>query len=228
MKKQSIHSGHRRRVREKFIASDFEHFNDHEILELMLFYTIPMRDTNPIAHELLNHFGSISAVFDASYEELRQFGLPEKSAVLMNSIPVICHNYMKDRNFNLRKRYDENQLKTRLIAYSLKKQKPVHIYAFFDAMETELFFGTLPYTEGERIVENLCNLAMKYNAATMILCTSTTSGIAYPTPEDMGLFSMISDSLNGIHIHIKEWYIVSGTRIENLSDHSDFKHMFAE
>ena len=56
----SIHSGHRSRVKTEFLARGMEGWSDHRALELLLFYAIPRSDTNPIAHRLLDHFGSLS------------------------------------------------------------------------------------------------------------------------------------------------------------------------
>ena len=57
-----MHEGHRDRVRKRFREEGLDHFSDVQALELLLFYVIPRGDTNPIAHELLSHFGSISQV----------------------------------------------------------------------------------------------------------------------------------------------------------------------
>ena len=63
---QSIHTGHRQRMKERFLSEGLDHFTDIQVLELILFYCIPQKDTNPIAHALLNHFGSLSQVLEAS------------------------------------------------------------------------------------------------------------------------------------------------------------------
>jgi len=57
---ENIHKGHRKRIKQKFIDSGFSGFNNHEILELLLFYSRPRVDTNEIAHRLINNFGSFS------------------------------------------------------------------------------------------------------------------------------------------------------------------------
>ena len=63
-----IHDGHRARKKEQFIQTGLDSFADHEALELLLFYAIPRRDTNPTAHLLLQKFGSLEGVFSASVE----------------------------------------------------------------------------------------------------------------------------------------------------------------
>ena len=64
------HAGHRQRMRERFLTGGLEGFADHEVLELMLFYAIPQRNVNPLAHRLLDRFGTLHAVLEAPVEEL--------------------------------------------------------------------------------------------------------------------------------------------------------------
>ena len=63
----SLHEGHRRRLKERFLKDGLDGFEDHNVLELLLFYAIPQRDTNELAHQLLKRFGSLSGVFNANY-----------------------------------------------------------------------------------------------------------------------------------------------------------------
>ena len=65
----SIHDGHRQRLRERFLREGLDNFDELQVLELLLFYCIPRKDTNPIAHKLLQHFGSLSQVLEAPVEE---------------------------------------------------------------------------------------------------------------------------------------------------------------
>ena len=67
-----IHKGHRARIRDKFARFGADVFSSHELLELLLFYMIPMRDTNPISHMLLSRFGTIGGVLSAGKDELMQ------------------------------------------------------------------------------------------------------------------------------------------------------------
>ena len=67
----SVHDGHRDRLRDGFLKHGLEHMNDINALELLLFYAIPRRDTNELAHRLIEHFGSLDEVFAASEQELR-------------------------------------------------------------------------------------------------------------------------------------------------------------
>ena len=69
-KSVNLHANHRKRMKDKFLRFGFEPFNDHEILEMLLYYALPQVDTNEIAHELINKFGSFYAVLEADEEDL--------------------------------------------------------------------------------------------------------------------------------------------------------------
>ena len=67
----SIHDGHRQRLRDRFIEYGMESFTDIEALEILLFYAVPRRDTNALAHALLDHFGSYRGVMEADFDALQ-------------------------------------------------------------------------------------------------------------------------------------------------------------
>lgn len=85
-----LHAGHRSRVRQRFLTSGLESFQDHEVLELLLFYAVPRRDVNEMAHMLINRFGSLAGVLDAPEEELRAIpGVGARVAGFLNLIPEL-------------------------------------------------------------------------------------------------------------------------------------------
>ena len=88
MAMNDIHSGHRQRLRQRYINDGLDSFEDHQILELILFYSVARKDTNELAHRLLDKFGSLARVLDAKPEELEQVeGIGSNSAVLLSMMP---------------------------------------------------------------------------------------------------------------------------------------------
>ena len=65
-----VHTGHRKRMREEFLRTGAAGMEDHRLLELLLFYAIPQGDVNPLAHRLVDHFGSLTGVLHATYDQL--------------------------------------------------------------------------------------------------------------------------------------------------------------
>lgn len=85
-----VHDGHRERLRARFAEHGLESFNELNALELLLCYAIPRRDTNELAHRLLDAFGSLSGVFQASMQELTSIpGIGENAAALILMVPQI-------------------------------------------------------------------------------------------------------------------------------------------
>ena len=95
----NVHAGHRDRLRKRFLEEGLDAFKPHEILELLLFYTIPRKDTNELAHRLLNHFHcSFPAVMEASYEELMEVkGISSNSACLIKLLLPVFRYYEIER-----------------------------------------------------------------------------------------------------------------------------------
>lgn len=93
-KDKSVHSSHRARLKNKFLNGGLSGFSDHEIIELLLFYAIPRRDVNPLAHALINKFGSINGVIDADIESLKLVeGMGENSATLISLLHHVFNKY---------------------------------------------------------------------------------------------------------------------------------------
>jgi len=99
--KKNVHAGHRKRMRERFLNGGLDNFQPHEVLELLLFEYIPVVNTNPIGHELIERFGSVKNVLTAPYEELVKVpGIGPKAAEgILSVYPImtndICDSFRK-------------------------------------------------------------------------------------------------------------------------------------
>lgn len=92
------HTGHRERMKAEFLARGLEGWPDHRVLELLLFYTIPQGDVNDLAHELVEWFGSLAGVLDASVEELKKVkGVGDHTAVFLRMLPAVLGRYQGAR-----------------------------------------------------------------------------------------------------------------------------------
>ena len=92
------HAGHRERMKAEFLARGLEGWPDHRVLELLLFYTIPQGDVNDLAHELVERFGSLAGVLDASVEELKKVkGVGDHTAAFLRMLPAVLGRYQGAR-----------------------------------------------------------------------------------------------------------------------------------
>ena len=95
---ESIHRDHRSRMKARFQEQGLDGFHDHEALELLLYFAVPRVDTNPIAHRLLDTFGSLHGVLDASPEALKSVkGVGENSALLITLLREMMRRYSMDK-----------------------------------------------------------------------------------------------------------------------------------
>lgn len=95
----NLHSGHRQRMKERVLAHGLDSLADHEILEVLLYFTVPRCDTNELAHRLMAHFGSLSQVLGADYDELRQVcGVGNNTAFMLTMLPGLLGRVERDKN----------------------------------------------------------------------------------------------------------------------------------
>ena len=93
-----IHEGHRDRMKQEFLQGGLAHVSEPRVLELLLFYSRRQGDVNPLAHQLLDTFGSLAGVLDASPDDLRKVpGVGENTVVLLKLIPAIAARYLASR-----------------------------------------------------------------------------------------------------------------------------------
>ncbi len=95
-KKPNLHEGHRKRVKERFIKFGVDSFTDVQLLETLLFYAVPKKDTNDTAHLLLDTFGGTFAkVLNADYKELVKVnGIGENAASLIKFVQMVSKKYL--------------------------------------------------------------------------------------------------------------------------------------
>ena len=184
---KSIHTGHRQRVKEEFLARGLAGMPDHKVLELLLFYAVPQGDVNPLAHALINRFVTLSGVFLAPYDELLKVkGVGPNTAALTQLIPAVAARYLADQ-------VKLEQLEQPEDYYEL-------LQPYFFGARVELCYllcmdgkGRLKgcHKLGEGIVDQVPILtrkvveyAMADNASKVVLAHNHVSGIAIPSSAD--------------------------------------------
>ena len=225
-KKKNVHEGHRERMRNKYVNKGIEVFEQHEILEMLLFYAIPRKNTNDIAHRLLEACGSLSAVFDAPIDILMQQGLSYNAAVLLHMIPDLSRAYQSDKFDNEEKIItDENIGKKMVHLFAGKNEECV--YAFFlDAKGKEKYSGIISKGDASSaplFSKDIVSIAARCKAVTVIIAHNHPSGVAFPSRADLEATADIADALDTIGIHLADHIIVADI---SLSSTPPFSRMF--
>ena len=216
------HDGHRERLRTTFLENGLDCFNELNSLELLLFYAIPRRDTNEIAHALLDRFGSLQGVFDASFYELREVeGVGEQAASLIKLVPQLVRkskitqsshvtqitNSTIAGNFFLPRFMD--QLEEVLLLLCLDSQKRIIACV-------EINRGVVNSVETN--IRKVAETALKYRASSVIIAHNHPNGFALPSHEDDITTRMIAETLQCLDIPLVDHIIVSGEDYVSYSD----------
>ena len=91
-----IHKGHRQRVKERYLSEGLDGFQDHEVLEFLLFYCIPMKDTNELAHKMILEFGTLAGLLEADPMQIsKRCGVSENTAILVSAVTSFARRYYK-------------------------------------------------------------------------------------------------------------------------------------
>ena len=208
-----MHEGHRARVKKRFLEEGLDHFSDIQALELLLFYAVPRADTNPIAHRLLEHFGSLSQVLEANPEELKKIsGVGENGALLLNLIPQMGRFYMTDRASAPGVLTTLEQCAQYLMPRFFGRKLETVFLLCLDAKCKVLCCREV----GEGGTNSACisirrvvETALGVNATSVVLAHNHPSGVALPSPEDIQTTRRVAMALQAVEIVLVDHIIVA-------------------
>ena len=218
----AVHDGHRARKKQQFRAHGLDAFADHETLELLLFYAIPRVDTNPVAHRLIERFGSLDGVLSAPPEELEKVeGVGESAATLLSLIlPLVRRSRM-------------TASKQPVILGTTQAAGEYFVDLFFGMREERLYEACLDakgkllrcakVADGSVdavsvnirvIVEN----ALKCGASAVVLSHNHPSGVALPSEDDNATTLAVYDALRTVDIRLLDHIIVADDDFVSIRD----------
>ena len=211
---KSIHDGHRQRLKNKFIENGFQGFEPHNVLELLLFYSIPRKDTNELAHNLINHFGSLKKVFEADYVDLLKVdGIKENSATLIKMVPKIAQEYV-DNDIMSSPVFDTANKIGEYFVNKYMGAKNEIVYAMllnnrYELLSVELIHeGSV--NSATLSLRKILDAVVKHNAAMLILAHNHPEGIACPSMVDMETTANLMTAFQSFGINLVEHFVVAG------------------
>jgi DNA repair protein RadC len=214
LKTKSLHSGHRERVKNQFLKSGLDSFQSHSVLELLLYYAIPLKDTNPIAHRLIQKFGSLSGTFDAPFEELLEVdGIGKSAATLIKLIPQLCRRYEEDLDRDKTVIYSYEEAGKQLIHKFIGRQNEVVILMLLDSQTRILYCDVVDegsVNSANIYIKKIVRLSVQYNASYAILSHNHPSGNCLPSKQDLSTTRWVYEALDTVEVRLIDHIIVSG------------------
>ncbi len=212
MAEKNTHGGHRQRMRDKYLEHGIESFKQHEALELFLFYGVPYKNTNPLAHKLLEDFGSLSAIFDAPPSLLREYGLSDNLITHIKLMPDMARLYMIDKVDNPSKAVNMGNLCRYFQPLFFGKTEEVMRILLLDKKGKEIYSGIISkgsINSTDVSIRKICELALYYNARYAAIAHNHPSGLAKPSPEDIDCTNKIFVALQLISVKLLDHIIVA-------------------
>ncbi|GHV41993.1 UPF0758 protein [Clostridia bacterium] len=210
---KNVHIGHRERMRERYIESGIFAFSDHEIIEFLLYFAIPQRDTNALAHKMLAEFGSLHNLMDTHPLEIsRRCGVSMSCAILLTIAPQV------------HKRYAESKMKEKIF-FSNTKDVGNYLVSLFAAETSECFYmlcfdtrqrliapalisrGTID--KSQIYIRQVAEAALKFKAASVVLSHNHPNNDLEPSPEDLDATAKIVSALDALDIETLDHVIVN-------------------
>ena len=222
-----MHSGHRERMKRRFRETELKGFDDVNVLELLLFYALPRQDTNPLAHKLIDRFGSFQDVIDAPYDELLSVsGVGENVATLLKLIPAVCKRYTRSKQ-------------KRKMSYTRYEDLEDFVIPLFSFDSEETLF-LICMDSGNRITyceplnkgqldsvyiepRDVVRVAMNARASRVVLAHNHPSGVAMPSTSDIALTFSLKEALGLFNIELLDHFIVAEETCISMRKHGFFR-----
>lgn len=219
---EQVHAGHRQRLYESYLQVGLDGFSDIVVLELLLTFAIPRKDTNEIAHALLDHFGSLYAVFEAPPASLMQVpGVTKRAAILLHLEPQLWKRYAASQQADTRIFSTRDQC-TRYLLTQFRGAREEQVRMMCLDAKCKLL-DCRKISEGSvnstvLPIRKVVEAALAVNATSVIIAHNHTSGIALPSKEDLQATSLLYTALQCVDILLVDHIIVADEDYVSLKE----------
>ena len=217
----SIHDGHRQRLKNRFLTEGLDNFEELQVLELLLFYCIPRKDTNPLAHALLDEFGSLARVMDATPQELMNVpGIGENVATMFSLITQLSRYYQVNRLSGTRVLTNVDKCGHYMLPFFQGRSMETVFLLCLDAKCKVLCckkVGEGSVNSAEVSIRKIAEMALAANATSVVLAHNHPSGIAVPSDEDRLTTKKLAMALKAMDIELVDHIVVADDDFVSLS-----------
>ena len=208
----SIHEGHRQRLKDRFLREGLDGFTDVQVLELLLFYVIPRKDTNPIAHALVDRFGSLARVLDASVVKLTDVdGITENGATFLKLVREIERRYALSQGEEIILNTIDDCCEYLTHFFKGKRNETVFLLSLDAKLKLlscrEVGEGSVNYASVP--IRRCVEMALEDGATSVILAHNHPSGLAVPSNDDIATTRRLAMALSAVEIQLVDHIVVA-------------------
>ena len=228
--KQNVHSGHRLRMKKRFLTEGLDGFAPHEIIELLLYFGVPVKDTNELAHELLDRFGSFAGVIEAPFEDLVQVkGISDHTATLICLCRELCRKYyeakfslstvmgsIEDMGAYIMPKFFGRRTEAVVLLSMDNRRKVLNCSVVYE--------GSVSATEVN--IRLLLQQALRDNATMAVIAHNHPNGHAVPSESDIRTTEVVRRALKVAGVQLVDHLIFSEDDYISLRQSAHFTHLF--
>jgi DNA repair protein RadC len=216
--------GHRKRLLERFSKTGLQGLHDYEIVELILTFVIPRKDTKPVAKTLIRHYKSVNAILNADHKELKQFnGIGSKSALFLSLFKEVMA-------YCLSEKYEKQSV--------ISHRKDVEEYLRFHfGMRKDEFFAVLFLDNSNHVIAtedvskgtvNQCvvyprtviEMALNYGASAIIVAHNHPGGTSSASESDWQMTKQLFTACKILEISLLDHIIILRNKVISLREHA--------
>ena len=229
-----MHDGHRKRMRDKFEAHGADFFEDHELLEMLLFFPIARKNTNELAHELINKFGSLRGVFDADFDEICKVeGIGGGTAFFIKLVSAIMNRNSAPKRDKRTKLGSYNDVSKYLMALfeneSEEKLYAICLNSSFRVIGCErIAIGGDGAVEAK--VKGILQSVVRNNSSFAIIAHNHPNGVAIPSGEDIDCTMRIRETFKYFDCKLIDHFVVANGRCMPIlnANNAEFEERYNE
>lgn len=206
-----VHDGHRQRMRERISQSGLSTLQPHEVLEYLLYPFVPRKDTNEIAHSLIDKFGTLAGVFNSDAKRLKEVnGMTENAALFLSSLPDVIRLYISEMNM------PRISLKGRGVARNFMGSKLFGVreenllVAALDAHDQLILCDKLATGSGDSVslnVRAVVDFALANKASSVLIAHNHPSGKPKPSQSDVDMTMELYIALSSVRVNLQDHII---------------------
>lgn len=226
------HKGHRLRLKRQFLQNGIDSLTTVQVLEMLLFYSVPRVDTNPLAHRLLDHFGGLAEVLDADFAQLRQVeGVSESTATHIVFASQLFRRYQREKvqNITIFNSFEEIQqyLQAQFIGEKVEKLRILCLNNRAELLHCAVISeGTLISTNLD--IRSIIETVLRYPTTFVVMAHNHPAGFALPSTEDVDCTIQVGKMLKELNISLIEHLVFSPTDCTSMRQTPRLTKIFAQ
>lgn len=219
---KKLHEGHRQRVKTRYLSEGLDAFEDHQVLEMLLFFCIPMKDTNELAHKMIHEFGSLAGLFEANPKDIcNRCKVSENTAILVSLIPSLARRYSKDKWGN--KPVLNTSIKAGEYTMSLFAGRTYeNFFVICLDSQNRVNYASLVHegtiNEAPVYPRLIVETALRHQANSVILAHNHPGGSLEPSTADIDVTKKIVTAIEAISIKVMDHIIVAGDKYYSFAE----------